>query len=174
MLHVVTWLFYGPTQFVHWLLQRWYHFERSLNSTSVCRASAVCTIMSNEYKMLTSIYKIDPRLTVTEYLLVKPTLLTQNFQKYPGASVSQACNLCAKRANWDARSTLGTRLPRQFPFAQRVMLGLETTIVILFPSFWKRTIVLSSSALLVLLHFMGIGWAPFVPLKWIVAPWKSW
>jgi hypothetical protein len=45
------------------------------------------------------IQKIDHRLTVSEYMLVKPTLLTQIFQKCPRASVSQACNLCAKRAN---------------------------------------------------------------------------
>jgi hypothetical protein len=63
------------------------------------------------------IRKIDHRLTVSEYILVKPTLLTQIFQKCPRESVSQACNLCAKRANWHARRTLRTRLPRQFPFA---------------------------------------------------------
>jgi hypothetical protein len=64
------------------------------------------------------IRKIDHRLTVSEYILVKPTLLTQIFQKCPRASVSQASNLCAKRANWHARCTLRTRLARQFPFAR--------------------------------------------------------
>jgi hypothetical protein len=48
------------------------------------------------------------KLTVTDYILVKPTLLSQNFQKCSTASLSQACNLCAKRANWHAR---GTYLP---------------------------------------------------------------
>jgi hypothetical protein len=65
------------------------------------------------------------RLTVGEYMLVKPILLTQNFQKYPRASVSQACNLRAERANQHACDTLSARLPRQFPLAPSNRISLQ-------------------------------------------------
>jgi hypothetical protein len=67
-------------------------------------------------------------------MLVKPILLTQNFQKYPRASVSQAChNLRAERANRHACDTLSARLPRQFPLARRgarIAASFDISIVI--------------------------------------------
>jgi len=107
MLHVVIRLFYGPTQLVHWLLRRLYYFEQSLNSTSVWWASAVCTIMSNGYNTMTSIYK-NWSYTNGKSVHISKTYSTDS--KCPRASLGQACPKRATCVQSVKTGTLVTRL----------------------------------------------------------------